>query len=124
MTRGGRFRPNTSHQMSAIDAARFAGFFDGEGSVYSRPRYCRISIVNTVRAELEWCQHVTGVGYIYEYEPERTAHAGRKPAWVWKVNCAADIVGILEQIIPLLITKRAIAEYTVSCWKPRLEAAA
>jgi len=108
--------------MSDIEAARFAGFFDGEGTLILRgQRSPRLQIVNTVRAELAWCQRMVGVGSIY---PERRARPTRRKLWLWRAERTADVLHILMQVLPHLITKRKLAERAIRIWLPRLEIAA
>ncbi len=119
-----RFKPSTCRQMSNIEAARFAGFFDGEGSVFFNEtgrRTPRLQICNSVRAELDWLHSVTGIGSIYL---TRAARPMRRTLWTWRVERTADVINILQQVLPYLITKHVAAMDTIAVWLPRLEAAA
>ena len=101
-----RWRTGTrATRLDSCSAAYLAGFLDGEGSImlYRRGNGAamRISISNTNRPVLEWCQRATSVGAIVVAPRSNPRH---KTAMMWMVN-SQPAASILEQVLPYLIVK-------------------
>jgi hypothetical protein len=108
--------------MSELDAAWFAGFFDGEGALCqctSRligKKCWRISVSNTHLGALQRCQSITGAGKISEkrYITPKPDH--HKQQWFWQVHAQRDIAIIVRQIAPYLTVKKEKVEQFLSAW--------
>ncbi len=107
----------TISPMTETEKAYLAGIIDGEGSLAIRrsvnPRAAHgytfapiLSINNTDRALIYWCQAVLGLGYVVCKHPAKLHH---KPVYVFQAACrhAAQIV---EAVLPYLRIKRRQAE--------------
>lgn len=98
--------------LSSEEAAYFAGFFDGEGSVIlypggfgGRPRL-RVSFANTHLPTLEWMKLVCETGSIVTKAPwTKPEQLHYKTSYTWQCY-GSNAVSLLEQMLPYLIQKR------------------
>lgn len=106
-----------ARQMSEIECAWFAGFFDGEGCVGWPRRHLvtsfRLMISNTNREVLDRILLITGTGSIKERFRRSQGHS---PAWAWTCN-GDNARAILSQIFQHLIVKREAAEVALGMKK-------
>lgn len=96
-------------EMSPIEAAWLAGFIDGEGTISSymggRKRQFvswLISVPNTSRSSLEYCQKITGTGSVLVKPIGREK---RQPCHQWRVYRKRDIASVCRQILPHAVIK-------------------
>lgn len=99
-----------ANDLSPLDAAYFAGLFDGEGSVILYMRRTavamRIHIANTYVPILEWVKETTGVGSVMA---GKKASNVNKAGWWWACNAEAA-ESVLRQIRPYLRIKAEQAD--------------
>ncbi len=108
--------------MSQLDQAYLAGFFDGEGcvGVYGKGgrsgkyRNWVLTISNTHRPTLKYCQKLTGVGSVVEKKTKLLHH---KKQWVWNVKSQRNIVSILTQMLPFLKIKKKKVKILLASWR-------
>lgn len=131
---GGRYRPNKrqihcsrqcqayarvkhadARDLSVSEAAYIAGLIDGEGSIGGTHRNAKgrtswfIRIYNTHRGVMEWLLKATNTGCIVNRQKEKPHH---KKSYAWE--CFAwNAKHILEQALPYMIIKRALAERVI-----------
>lgn len=104
-------RDTTARTMLAYEAAWFAGFFDGEGSIFSykggsngKSKCWRFSIANTNLGSLEQCKEYAGCGTIgIKSAPQDIKH---KQQWIYKINTKSNIALVTEQLLPYLCIKQ------------------
>ena len=103
-----------------------AGIFDGEGSIsinkcnlarykYRNPRYTARVLFGMVdeRPVKEFKRRFGG------YLVRRTNQGGLRPMWNWSIAGNKIVLNFLEQIMPLLVVKRAQAELLYKYLKER-----
>jgi hypothetical protein len=105
--------------MTKQEAAWFAGFFDGEGSIglYRRSngkRGWRFSVPNVFRPALVQCKKLTGVGKI---KAKYVAHDNIQDQFEWYLYAQRDIAAICKQILPFLTVKRKKVKAFLKQWK-------
>jgi len=83
------------------DLAYIAGFFDGEGCIYSNGGCFKIGIYNTVRAPLDFVERLFG-GNIYEQVPKNIRHS---TIYRWIIS-GESAAGVLQYLMPYLIIKK------------------
>ena len=108
-------KPLRAKDMSNIDAAWLAGFFDGEGCVYNGVNargfpYAMITVVNTDKSSLDRCVRISGCGTIVHKPVQGNM---RKPQWTWRVQSQRDMVHVARQLIPHSTIKREKLEKLV-----------
>jgi hypothetical protein len=85
-----------------------AGLIEGEGWIGPSPQAKRRSAVigasSTDRDVLDRLHDLTGVGSIYTLKLQKPTH---KQGWQWSVSNRRDVHDVLEQILPLLGSRRA-----------------
>jgi hypothetical protein len=98
--------------LSKMDAAYFAGLFDGEGSVvlwdrgYGGRLQLRCTISNTWEPLMVWLQKVAGTGSVVRHvHPKAT---GYKDSLAWQVY-GQNAVRLLRRLLPFLIVKKTKA---------------
>jgi hypothetical protein len=113
-------KDSTSVTMSDTQAAWLAGFFDGEGGIYSyqagrnkQYKSWNLAIYNTNLASLKACVRITGCGTINR-KPDRPRC---KPTWRWQIASQRNLVSVLTQILPYLVIKRAKVKAYLKTWK-------
>lgn len=114
-------KPSRVREMSSLEAAWLAGFFDGEGSLVLRlgngrhgANACALSIVNTNRSSLERVQTITACGSIV---PKPVKKAKHKQTWMWHTNRQREVIDVLRQIEPYLTIKRPAALAHLASWR-------
>ena len=106
-----------ARQMTEVQAAWFAGVFDGEGCV-GWPRRTVIhsvslAVSNTNKPLIDKINEVTGTGRVIPGKRRSNRHS---PHWKWA--CYGDNArSILRQILPWLIVKREAAEVALGIVK-------
>lgn len=101
------------NDLSEVDTAYIAGFFDGEGCVgyYNasqtqsrRPAYFHISvnICNIDPCVIKWIATVTGIG---KAKITRFKDKKRRTAYQWQIGKKADVIIFLNVIRPYLKVK-------------------
>lgn len=89
--------------------AYVAGIVDGEGCIgwyahsHCRTYYGIVRVVMTHEATIRALQTMMGVGKVYPRKMDKT---NRKLVWTWQVCAQADVLVLLKDILPWLITKR------------------
>lgn len=107
-------RGSQTAELSAVDAAYLAGFWDGEGSIilgWRRDHVAvKMSITNCDRAALEWIAETTALSVVHAHRPdtERT-----RATWVWQVHSDAA-ESVLRQIRPYLKVKATQADLAIA----------
>ena len=114
--------PCVALEMIPTDAAWFAGFFDGEGTLamYMNGRTktveCyRLQIANNYVDALIKCKNITGVGSVLE-KTRNKVPAHYQKQYVWAVNSQRNVVEICRQIMPYLVVKRLKVENFYKKW--------
>lgn len=98
--------------MTEVEAAFFAGLFEGEGSIILTQRNrpgggtVKITIANTFIPLLERAREIAGVGPIRVREQANPIHL---PAGTWETN-GESALEILRQIRPFLISRAERAD--------------
>lgn len=112
------------HQLSEIDKAYIAGFFDGEGCFtafttrkrggakksYSYGTIYYIQILVVEEEPIKWLKEITNVGYVFKRDRQKK---GWQDLWGWRISCA-PACEVIEQILPYLKIKRRQAEIFLS----------
>jgi len=103
--------------MTEVQAAWFAGVFDGEGCVrWTRRKIIRsvaLTVTNTNEELMQKVVRVTGTGKISEKRPKNPRHSR---AWTWQ--CYGDNAqSLLRQMLPELVVKREAAEVALGIVK-------
>ena len=106
-----------ARQMTEVQAAWFAGVFDGEGCVrWTRRKIIRsvaLTVTNTNEELMQKVVRVTGTGKISEKRPKNPRHSR---AWTWQ--CYGDNAqSLLRQMLPELVVKREAAEVALGIVK-------
>ena len=106
-----RYHVPTAKKLSRLDAAYLAGLVDGEGSIFIASRReqrntWRLSISNTYRPVLAWCQETCGVGSLISSPRRNVKH---KDSWWWQCY-SWNAAQVVQQLLPFLIIKRDRAE--------------
>jgi hypothetical protein len=109
----GRYRRgNKCNELSAIDAAYIAGFFDGEGSIMILPRNrsitIRVTATNCVRSVLDWMVEITGIGAV----ANRKEYGNARASFFFVCNAEAALT-LLQQIRPYLRIKTEQADLAI-----------
>lgn len=107
----GKTPHDSAREMSEIECAWFAGFFDGEGCIAWPRRHIlksvRLDVFNTNYKILEHTQKITGTGRIREKTRADLVRHSR--IWVW--SCMGDNArSVLKQVYQFLIIKKDAAE--------------
>lgn len=94
-----------------MDWSYVAGYFDGEGTagLWRQRKYgylARISWCNTHEESLRAIQAFIGCGHMSK---PRTHGLGSKPVFVLSVSRRADIIRVLDAMMPHLIIKRDVS---------------
>lgn len=82
-----------------------AGFFDGEGTVYSNNDKINVSIPQTNFEVLNEIVKFCGVGNVYKTKKIEDHH---KDAWVLRIAKREDVLAFLENIVGFTILKKQI----------------
>ncbi len=90
-----------------MDWNYIAGFFDGEGSICHNGKGYRITIAQTNYPVLAGIVTFSGVGGVIKVT-KRKKHW--KDSWVYYIASQKDVYFFLQNIKPLLIVKRELAE--------------
>jgi hypothetical protein len=98
-----------------------AGFLDGEGCFYSRPRGGAVLLVQVVqvqRAPLDWLYAWWGGNLFHPYPPSRR-RPNQQPIWRWDLHgFAAE--NLMERLYPLLSPRRQQQVQTaLALWRNR-----
>ena len=107
-------------QATVEELAYIAGIVDGEGSIgiqsrspkYSRAFAIRLSIIMTTSQPGRLCHEVFGGNFCAE---NRVTVTG-KPIYRWVIYCTKAAV-VLQQLIPYLRVKKAVAEDCIALTK-------
>lgn len=116
LPRGRRTTKATARTMSAVEAAWFAGVFDGEGYVicsnknYPTPTFI-LGISNTCLPFMEKVLEVAGCGRLTVDRRQTRDHSC---SWKWTLSSSRNTAALLVQIFPWLIVKRARAEKAIA----------
>jgi len=93
--------------------AYVAGIIDADGCIglYVRryrktPFHHTVAVKMTHEPTVRALQTMTDMGTVYG----RPANGVRKPTWTWQVARRADVITLLDNVLPFLITKRAKAQ--------------
>lgn len=114
----GAVRKNQFHifDVSTVDVAYIAGFFDADGSVSSglnkegKP-YFNVGIYNTNIDVLDWIADTIG-GTIYRHKTR--AGFNKLPFFQWRLTNRPDMRKFLNAVIPFLRIKRKKAKSVVT----------
>jgi hypothetical protein len=116
-------KDSSVREMAPTEAAWLAGFLDGEGSLThyrsgrnGKYRSWILSITNTHKGSLDYCQLVTGVGVV-KLKRRNNIPAHWKVSYQWQITAQREIVDILKQLQPFLVIKREKAEDFLSTWQ-------
>ena len=99
-----------------------AGLLDGEGCVsahHEKSGYvrARITITNTDKNMVDWCKTHFG-GYIHKRSKTGKRKSHWKDCYQWIINPSKKDLQLIEELIPILITKQKqmeiIREYILS----------
>lgn len=122
-----QYANHVKHQLTEVEKAYIAGFFDGEGTITLRkarrktdPSRYSISpfliVGNTHEGVINWLRETTGIGIVY---------GGTKPfkdywarTWRWQVISNQARV-LLVDLLPYLIIKKEEAEIVINF--PKME---
>jgi hypothetical protein len=103
-------------ELTPLDAAYLAGFWDGEGTFMLHGRSgpgstiaFRATVVGSKEQVIRWVKDVTGIGTIVAY-PSKNEKWSEK--WVWAVN-GDGAESFTRQLLPYLKLKREHAELCV-----------
>jgi len=110
-----------ARRMSPTEAAWFAGFFDGEGTLASylggrgRKHLCwGLQIPNTDLCSLEHCKRITGAGNI---QLKHRADGRKKDQWVFRITAQRDLVVVLSQVREYLVIKKDGVTDFLASWQ-------
>ena len=131
MKPGSSAHNRTIRKPSDVEIAWFAGFFDGEGSIFISPRkrvtilsqhvtttyHLRLSIANTDPAALAKCKDIWDAGHFMQHDG-KTKKPNHRLSWVWRAE-TVQAAKILYAVLPYLVTKRLQAEIALSWWDER-----
>lgn len=92
--------------MDSIDAAWFAGLFEGEGNIQNAKGSNGVVLrINMTDLDiLERVQKVTDAGNIYG--PFKNGDKGVKPIWHWAIQYSPDVVRLLQIMRPFFGERR------------------